>query len=420
MTFTATPATPFTAGVSTIPATTANTWRANIAASLDTVGGGAYANVSVIDWSAGSAGWRFYAPLTVKSTGTLTLDAGATVTINADPSLFGTMRVGIGGAGGAVRFYATSTLTVDDTVAVSCAGDVTMTGASTLTHAALSAETHASTSSDTYSAGSVLAINTASATMGSDSVLTVNGTAGHVAQVICDTYSTTTFRTGAGVTCNSGSIFTIGAGCIANATFGASSTLTIASSGNVSLASGSTTTLVSGCIFTGTIGGGGAVSTLTFGADANLVFGNSSDIAHNSGSLDTYANLSTLTLAAGSTLNQGGDTTRTGKTVRSGVDAWEGLRFANGNLTDDTIDAREVDFLSVTNPAVDIVYTLTNLTGNPAVMFTIRALLAANTLTVKNGGGTTLYTFNDLGNARSVVFIWTGTLWIVGPVGQAI
>jgi hypothetical protein len=164
MTFTATPATPFTAGVSTIPATTANTWRANIAASLDTVGGGAYANVSVIDWSAGSAGWRFYAPLTVKSTGTLTLDAGATVTINADPSLFGTMRVGIGGAGGAVRFYATSTLTVDDTVAVSCAGDVTMTGASTCVHA--------SGSSDTYSAGSVLAINTASATMGQDSVLT--------------------------------------------------------------------------------------------------------------------------------------------------------------------------------------------------------------------------------------------------------
>ena len=95
MSFTATPAVAFTAGVSTIPATTANTWRANIAASLDTVGGGAYANVATIDWSAGSAGWRFYAAVAIKSTGTLTLDAGATVTINADPSLFGTMRVGM-------------------------------------------------------------------------------------------------------------------------------------------------------------------------------------------------------------------------------------------------------------------------------------------------------------------------------------
>ena len=170
MSFTETPAAAFTAGVSTISAATANTWKANIADSLDTVNGGAYVNVATIDWSAGSAGWRFYAAVAIKSTGTLTLDAGATVTINADPSLSGTMRVGVGSAGGGVRFYATSTLQVDDTVAVSIAGDVTMTGASTLAHSTSSTETHATGSSDVYSTGSTF-------TSTDGLVYTLNGTA---------------------------------------------------------------------------------------------------------------------------------------------------------------------------------------------------------------------------------------------------
>jgi len=407
MTFTATPATPFTAGVSTIPATTANTWRANIAASLDTVGGGAYANVSVIDWSAGSAGWRFYAPLTVKSTGTLTLDAGATVTINADPSLFGTMRVGIGGAGGAVRFYATSTLTVDDTVAVSCAGDVTMTGASTLTHAALSAETHASTSSDTYSAGSVLAINTASATMGSDSVLTVNGTAGHVAQVICDTYSTTTFRTGAGVTCNSGSIFTIGAGCIFTGTiggggaagaltFGATGTLTVPATCTTSLAIGVTGTLstAAGASVVMSVGGGGTTGSVTFNANG------------------------TLETTASAQFNNGGTTTRTGAEFLSGTGAYTSLRVYNAPNGSYSVNPKHYERIirSCASGATEIL-TLTPAPGasDYIEIHIIHVDNNTSTLTVKDAGGATIYSSSlTPGQISASQLIWNGSTWIPG------
>lgn len=202
MTFALTPAAPFTASVSTITAATANDWRTYISQSLDTVNGGAYVNVTSIDWSAGGAGWRFYAALAIKSTGSLTLDAGATVTLAADAT------VSSGGGwdfegGSLCRFRGTAggaTLQVDDNAIVSCAGDVTWTGTST--------QTHASSSTDTYSSGSTLSLG-GNTTWASTSVC------------VHESSSTDTYQSGSSLTTNSGAIvnLTIGktnAGTVTN------------------------------------------------------------------------------------------------------------------------------------------------------------------------------------------------------------
>jgi len=405
MSFTETPAAAFTASVSTISAATANTWKANIADSLDTVGGGTYTNVSTIDWLAGSAGWRFYAAVAIKSTGTLTLDAGATVTINADPSLFGTMRVGVGGAGGGVRWYATSTLTVDDTVAVSVAGDVTMTGASTLVHA--------SGSSDTYSAGSVLAINTASATMGQDSVLTINGASGHVAQVIRGQYSTDTYQSGAGVTCNSGSLFTVGSGCFVTMTVGGGGNAgSVAWGANASQthASGSTNTYSSGSAFTLN---NGTIVNLSIGkTNAGTVTNGSLAVeVHESGSSDTYQ--------SGSGLNLDGTTTRTGSLTLSGDGAWTALRVrAAGDPPSGDTDASKYDILEVSFLTADSSLQLDALAAGRKHQIWIRFWASAHSLQVKDQAGTNIFLFNFVaGSQQTVQFYWSGTTWRVGMVG---
>ena len=372
MTFTATPATPFTAGVSTIPATTANTWRANIAASLDTVGGGAYANVSVIDWSAGSAGWRFYAPLAVKSTGTLTLDAGATVTINADPSLFGTMRVGIGGAGGAVRFYPTSTLTVDDTVACSIAGDVTMTGASTMVHA--------SGSTDTYSSGSTFLI-----TSGATANLNLGGTAasgvtfiGANGAAVWNGASTATWQTASVSNWNSGANFTVTSGAIANATFGGGGT-----AGTLAVGATGTFTITAGAAVTMSIGGGGTSGSLTINANG------------------------TLTTSASSTIAMSGTTTL------SGNGAYTRLRVHQ--LADPpaaTLDARNYDIVecnALTSPAT---ITLDDLGANDKVKMNFYIKGIASTLTINattDAGPGVLVLYAAASGAHSTEIYWTGT-----------
>lgn len=256
MTFPLTPAAPFTASVSTISAATANDWRTYISQSLDTVNGGAYVNVTSIDWSAGGAGWRFYAALAIKSTGSLTLDTGATVVIAADPTLTGTMRVGFGGAGGSVRFYATSTMQVDDTVACSFAGDWTCTSASLTT----------------YQSGSTLSLG-GNSTWASTSVCV------HASS------STDTYQSGSSLTTNSGALInlTIGSGAAGSLALGASSTLTVTAGASVTMS----------------VGGGGTPGTLTINADGTLTTSASS--IFNQGGTTTRTGALTLSGTGAST-----------------------------------------------------------------------------------------------------------------------
>ena len=395
MSFTETPAAAFTAGVSTISAATANTWKANIADSLDTVNGGAYVNVSTIDWSAGSAGWRFYAAVAIKSTGTLTLDAGATVTINADPSLFGTMRVGVGGAGGGVRWYATSTLQVDDTVVMTLKGDATWTAEST--------QVHASGSTDTYPAGSFLTVNTALFSLGAGAVFTCNGVLGNVAQVVFGQYSTVTCQSGSGFTCNSGSLFTLasgsvvtatigGGGAVGSLTFGADATLTVPTTCTTSLSLGADGTFVvtAGAAVTMSVGGGGTPGTLTINADG------------------------TLTTTASSDFNNGGTTTRTGPEILSGSSAYTALRVTDGpDAATANIDGRAQDVLEVDTLTLASVYTLTSLAASETCRFKIR-VATTTALDIVRAGPVTLASFAlGVGDARTVELYWNGTVWRV-------
>lgn len=334
MTFGLIPALPATATVSTIAADTVNGWRAAISQSLDTVNGGAYANVTLIDWAAGSAGWLFNGPLTVGSTCTFTTTSGATVTLNADTTIngnvdsFGALRVGnAGGAGGSFRVFNASTAQFDNGSTTTAKGAWTWGQDSTTTvngaagHVA--AFTWGTYGSATWGAGSTLAINTANATVGSDGTLTVNGTSGHLATLAFGQYGRTTHAGGSADTYANGS----------NWTADANSALTI----------------TAGAFVTWTIGGGGNAGAVTFGANGALTFQSSS----------------ATTFATGSTIAMGGTETRTGPTIRSGDTGYEGHRAPTTPAESITaLDAHKYDVVWIPTLTGDQSWNLKPPPGN--------------------------------------------------------
>lgn len=375
MTFPTTPAGAFTASVSTISAATANAWRGYFPQALDAVGGGTYANTSAITFSAGSSGWVFGSLVTFNTTSNVTFSGGGTFTINSDPSLFGTMRVGVGAAGGGVRFYATSTLQVDDTVAMSIAGDATWTGAST--------QVHANLSTDTYSAGSVLAINTASATLGTAATLTVNGAAGggNTATVAFGQYSTSTYASGATLTVNSGTItnITLGGG-------GQSGTLAVGATGTLTVTAGAAVTM--------SVGGGGTTGSITFNADG------------------------TLTTTSSAQFTNGGTTTRTGKEVRSGTGAYTASRYYAAPTGSYSVNPLHYDTIERTSaPGSADSITLTPDPGaSDTITLTVTYLAnSSSTLDVKASGGSTIVAIGPSApnTNGTVVLQWSGTYWMV-------
>lgn len=383
MTFALTPASAFTASVSTISAATANTWRTNISQSLDTVNGGAYANVATIDWSAGSAGWRFYAAVAVKSTGTLTLDAGATVSISADPSLFGTMRVGVGGAGGGVRWYATSTFQVDDTVAMSIAGDATWTGASTQTHASGSSDVYSSGATFTIASGAIASLNLGGASAAGVTFIGANGAA------VWNGASTATWQTASVSLWQSGSNFTVSSGTIASATFGGggtAGTLTVGATGTLVVTAGASVTM--------SVGGGGTTGSLTINANG------------------------TLTTSASSTVVRGGTETRTGSVTLSGNNAWTALRiFTLADPPVDATDARKYDIIECdTLATADDAITFSDPAAGEKVSVVVRFSEACtHDLAVYGASDGLLYTFvHGSGIPIAVQFYWNGTHWRIG------
>ena len=402
MSFTETPAAAFTASVSTISAATANTWKANIADSLDTVGGGTYTNVSAIDWLAGSAGWRFYAAVAIKSTGTLTLDAGATVTINADPSLFGTMRVGVGGAGGGVRWYATSTLQVDDTVAMSIAGDATWTGASTQVHASSSTDTYSSGSTFTIQSGSIANLNLGGVSASGVTFIGANGAAvwNGASTATWQTASVSNWNSGANLTISSGAIVTstIGGGAAAGAwTWGVNAVEVHASGSTDTYQSGSSLTTNTGAIVNLNIGKTNA-GTVTNGSLAVEV--------HESSSSDTYQ--------SGSVLNLDGTVTRTGRETLSGTGAYTSLRYVAGLDANTSYNGQHYDIIDAgVALTANREYTLTN--GNLNTLMIRNA--SAFSLTIKEGASTLAVLNPGAGFNQTIVMFHNGTLWVAGPLG---
>ena len=373
MTFPTTPSTAFTADVSTIPATVVNAWRSYFPKALDAVGGGVYTNLAEIEFPAGSSGWKFGALVTFDTTSTVLLQAGGAVTINSDPLLTGTLKVGQGGAGGAVRFYATSTLTVDDTVAMSLAGDATWTGAST----------------STYQAGSTLAINTASATMGNDALLTVNGSSGHGASISFGQYGSAILSGSGGTfTGQSGSIFTLASGSFVTVTVGGGGHAGSLTVGNVG-----TLTVSAGAAVTMSVGGGGTTGSITFNADG------------------------TLTTTASAQFANGGTTTRTGKEVLSGNGAYTAKRIAVGGDPPTNTDPRHYDILEVAFLSADADLNLTALGASDYVEFWIRFSAISKDLTVKDGGAAIFTFVHSAGKQQTVQFYWNGSNYKVGCVG---
>jgi hypothetical protein len=400
MSFPLTPAAPFTPLVSVVPATVLNDWRVYLSRSLDTVNGGAYTNVTTIDWLAGSAGWRFYAALAIKSTGSLIIDGGATVTINASPTingdvnLYGILRCQ---SGGGFRVYSGATAQYDSGSTTTCSGTTT----------------HASGSSSTFAAGSTLAINTALATLGQDSVLTVNGASGHVAQVIRGQYSTDTFQSGAGCTWNSGALCVIGSGAFVtwtiggggnagSVTWGASSTQTHASGSADTYASGSALTVNAGTVVNITIGQTNA-GTTTWGGLAVS--------AHKSGSSDTYE--------AGSALNLDGTVTRTGKQVLSGAGAWTQIRRVAGGSSSVAINGKAQEILyAVGDASVDITYTLDDTGAGEKVMFWLHYRSNGHKLIVNNSLGTLIEFTGAINTDQTIQFYCNGSSdWNFGLIG---
>lgn len=245
-------------------------------------------------------------------------------------------------------------------------------------------------------------------TIGPDGVLTVNGSAGHVAQVICDTYSTTTFRTGAGVTCNSGSIFTVGAGCIVTATIGgggAAGSLTIGADGDVVHASGSTDTYQSGSSLTTNTG---AIVNLNIGkTNAGTVTNGSLAVeVHESSSSDTYQ--------SGSTLNLDGTVTRTGKETLSGVGAYTSLRYTAGTDANQSFNGQHWDVIDAGLAlTANREYTLTG--GNLNTLMIRNA--SAFSLTIKEGASTLAVVNPGAGFNQTIIMFHNGTLWVAGPLG---
>jgi len=372
MTFPTTPTIAFTASVSTITATTANAWRSYFPKALDAVGGGVYTNLAEIEFPAGSSGWKFGALVTFDTTSTVLLQAGGAVTINSDPLLTGTLKVGQGGAGGAVRFYATSTLTVDDTVAMSLAGDATWTGAST----------------STYQAGSTLAINTASATMGNDALLTVNGSSGHGASISFGQY---------------GSAILAGAG------------------GTFTGQSGSTFTLASGSYVTVTIGGGGHAGSLTVGNAGALTVSAGAAVTMSVGGGGTPGSLA-INADGAFTTSDGSVTTRSGKETWTGNNAYREERVVP--LSDPppaNLDIRTGDIFEVNSLGADGSVALTSLAAGEKVSADIYVKPSAHSFTITatalDAGPGILYTVaGGSGGGHCIRVYWNGSVFRIRAV----
>jgi hypothetical protein len=254
-------------------------------------------------------------------------------------------------------------------------------------------------------------------TVGPDGVLTVNGSAGHVAQVICDTYSTTTFRTGAGVTCNSGSIFTVGAGCIVTATIGgggAAGSLTIGADGDVVHASGSTDTYQSGSSL-----------TTNTGAIVNLNIGktNAGTVTNGALAVEVHESSSTDTYQSGSTLNHDGTITRTGKETLSGVGAYTELRIRNAADADDVnVNGKAADIVSISLVSgFSRTFVLDDAAVGKVYSFKIKvSAAAAEFLNVNSSAGLVYSIAPGAGKSQTVEFFWTGGAWTTGIVGMPV
>lgn len=257
-----------------------------------------------------------------------------------------------------------------------------------------------------------LNINTAFATLGSDAVLTCNGSSGHVAQVIFGQYSTCTVQSGSGITCNSGSVFTLGSGCFVTATIGGggnAGSLTIGADGDVVRASGSTDTYQSG-----------ASLTCNDGAIVNLTIGktNAGTVTHGGLSVEVHESSSSDTYDSGSELDLNGTIVRTGKVTLSGSGAWTAIRFANGSDGNVSVTGSATDFLSGSLTA-DHEWTYSDLGAQATVIHYLKAIDFK--LTAKRGDGSKIVVLDPgLNNCQTAQIVWNGAGWTVGLVGQVV
>jgi hypothetical protein len=371
-------ATPFVGFVSVIPAAFLNQVRVDVSRSLDTIGGGNYANTTLIRWTTGSAGWQFDAAvgigsggtLTVASGGTLVTAAGSTTTLNGDATL-------------------NATLTVSGTgeILVLASGSITLNSGANLDVA-----------------GTLNATNVVN--LGASSVTTLLGT------FYADTGAFVTIAAGANLnvfgsaTVKSGGVFTVDLG--GTATVDGSLALSATSSGTClgafSYGSGAILTCASGSIVNHASG-----SAETHASGSVDSYSSGSSLTHDSGSTETYA--------AGAIVADGATTTRTGSVKRSGAGAWELPRLVTGADADATIatSANDVTLVpAITSPRA---WQLDDPGGAPmkGLQHTIRRHTSAtgsplDIFDAPSGG--ILLRFNGTTNTyASMTFEWDGANW---------
>lgn len=359
---------------------------------------------------------------TIELTGTGAINAGATSTINgaSGAQVLGLFRLGPnavwtcnGSAGNVAQviYGQYSTCVFSSGSAISCSSGSSFTLGSGCTVAVTvggggnpGSVTIGAAGALNVSAVGQLNINTAFATLGAGAVLTCNGVLGNVAQVIFGQYSSCTVQSGGGVTCNSGSLFTLGSGCFVTATIGGggnAGSLTIGADGDVIRASLSTDTYQSG-----------AALTTNAGSIVNLIIGKTA------GGTVVHGSLSVVTHESGSDLNLDGDVIRTGPLTKSGNDAWTSHRFVTDADPPVEVDAREYDILRIVLIAADRILSLDTL-GTTKHMIWIRFSSNANILRVRQSGLVAdLFVFTAVaGSQQTIQMFWTGAAWEVGLVG---
>ncbi len=424
--------TPFVGFVTVIPAAFLNKIRVDVSRGLDTIGGGDYANASLIRWTAGSAGWEFDAAvkigsagvLTVASGGTLVTATGSTTTLHGDATFDGTIT---GGSGGLLEIDTGCVLDVlsGGEVAVESGGEIVLRSGSTLL----------------AQSGSLINVQSGAV----ESVAgTVNLASGGLLHALSGSFITATSATvafsagttslGGATTVPNGATFLVtGAGAQFNvnaADVNISGSAVTISAGTTSL--GGATTVPSLATFTCAVGSTATVAgaltcnstsvvalagATTLSGLGTFTCASGTTLAHSNGSAETHAFGSQDTYLAGALIANGATTTRTGSETRSGAGAWTTGRVSTGPNANAVIDATQNDGLRCPVLTGTRTWTLDDPGGSVMKglgIYVERTITAANAndLVIADNVSGGVGSFTGGANGKyGIHFVWDGAHW---------
>ena len=166
-------------------------------------------------------------------------------------------------------------------------------------------------------------------------------------------------------------------------------------------------------------------SSVTAGATAPFTLANittfSNQVAIASGCVATVQTGASFVTQSGATITRGAAETVTGKVTQSGTGAYRIWRHLVGSAADHTYDGREYDLIEVPGIAGATVWTFSDLAAGDRVFIHINRweYSNANQIQLQRGDGSPILTFPTLVSGGSTIF-WNGTRWIAHIVTASV